>query len=720
MSAPVTAAHLLLVDDDALLRGMAARTLQHAGFDVSVAAGGEEALARFAQEPFDLVLLDLLMPGLDGFEVCRRIRDSTLGAKVPILILTGLNDTESIERAYGQGATDFITKPINWTLLSHRVRYALRIGLAAEAMRRSRESLARAQNLARLGSWAVLAGEGFECSAEQLRIFGAHERDFVDMQDFARSSAQQIVAEDRERVADARRHIASDGIPYQLEFRIERMDGAIRTVFEQATPVLDAHGRRSGYEGTTQDITERVQAAQRIRQLAHYDEVTGLPNRRFFAELADPALERARRNGTGCAILHADIDRFTGVNDVYGRNQGDTVLNTIAQRLRAWIRGGDLAGSNHAPAEQGVLARFGDNAFTILIVDLDSQEQAALVAQRLLAVIAQPILIDSPPAPPTLVLSASIGIALFPDDAPDLAGLTRCAEQAAHAAKYDGRARHRFFDEALNTQTMDRLMLETELRDAIGAGQLRLYYQPKVDARDGRIVGAEALVRWQHPQRGLLPPDRFIGLAEASGLIVPLTDWVLDTACHSLRDWADRGLRIVPLSVNLPMSSMADARLLDQLDELTQRYLLRPESLMLEVTETMLMQDVASVVSLLDRLRTRGYGLSLDDFGTGYSSLSYLKRLPMDELKIDRMFITDAARGGRDGALAAAVITLGSELGLQLVAEGVETAEQSAFLLGRGCHVQQGFLFSRPLPPAAFEELLGMGSIRRGQLQATF
>jgi diguanylate cyclase (GGDEF)-like protein len=713
MTSLAPGAQLLLVDDDALLRGMAARTLQHAGFEVSVAADGEEALAQFAQQPFDLVLLDLLMPGLDGFEVCRQIRESALGTSVPILILTGLNDTESIERAYGQGATDFITKPINWTLLTHRVRYALRIGLAADATRRSRESLARAQSLARMGSWEVFSDGRVECSAELFRIYGECERDFVDMKDFAQSAARAVVAEDRQRVIDARLRIARDGRPYQLEFGIELLDGAIRTIFEQATPVLDAHGHRTGFEGITQDITERVQAAQRIRQLAHYDEVTGLPNRRFFAELAGPALERARRNGTGCAVLHADIDRFTGVNDVYGRSHGDAVLKTIAQRLRLWIRGGDLAGVNPAVTEQSVLARFGDNAFTILIVDLDSQEQAATVAQRLLAAVAQPVVIDSPPAPPTLVLSASIGIALFPGDAPDLAGLTRCAEQAVRAAKDAGRARHCFFDETLNAQSMDRLLLETELRHAIGAGQLRLYYQPKVDARNGRIVGAEALVRWQHPERGLVPPDRFIGLAEDSGLILPLTDWVLDTACRGLRQWSDAGLRTVPVSVNLAMSSLSDASLADQLDELMQHYRLCPASLMLEITETMLMQDVTSVVALLERLRTRGYGVSLDDFGTGYSSLSYLKRLPMDELKIDRMFITDAARGGRDGALASAVITLGSELGLQLVAEGVETPEQSAFLLGRGCYVQQGFLFSRPLPEDVFEQLLAAGTIRR-------
>ncbi|MBU0587094.1 MAG: bifunctional diguanylate cyclase/phosphodiesterase [Gammaproteobacteria bacterium] len=454
----------------------------------------------------------------------------------------------------------------------------------------------------------------------------------------------------------------------------------------------------------------RAAAEQRALQLAHYDEVTGLPNRRLFAQLAAPTLERSSRKGSGCAVLHVEIDRLGGVHDIYGRSQVDTVLAGITQRIRQCIRGGDVAAVSPASDDPSVVARLGDNAFSILIADLDSQERASPVAQRLLAAVAQPIVIDAQP----LVLSASIGIAMFPGDAQDLMGLMRCAEQAARAADDAGGAQHKFFDEALDARARDRALLEAELRQAIPAGQLCLHYQPKVDVRSGRIVGAEALVRWQHPQRGLIMPGRFITLAEESGLIVPLTSWVLHAACNSLRCWADAGLRSLPLSVNLPASSLADVRLLDQLDELMQHYGLSPSSLMLELTETMLMHDVASVIDVLDRLRARGFGLSLDDFGTGYSSLSYLKRLPVSELKIDRSFVTDVARGGRDGALAAAVITLGSELGLQVVAEGVETTEQSEFLLGRGCVLQQGFLYSKAVPLAEFEQMLETGTPLRG------
>jgi|APMI01.1.fsa_nt_gi diguanylate cyclase (GGDEF)-like protein len=449
----------------------------------------------------------------------------------------------------------------------------------------------------------------------------------------------------------------------------------------------------------------RLAAEQRALRLAHYDEVTGLPNRRLFAELAAPALARAQRQGTGCAVLHVQIERLADVNDVYGRSQGDVVLESLAQRLRSGIRGSDLAAVSALVQETGVVARLGDDAFSMLVADLDGQEPATAIAQRLLAAVSHPIVIDDRP----MVLSASIGIAMFPGDADDLDALTQCAEQAARVALNAGGGQHQFFDEALNASARDRVLLESELRHAILAGELRLLYQPKVDARSGCLKGAEALVRWHHPVRGVIPPSMFIPLAEECGLITPLTDWVLHTACASLRRWADAGLPAVPLSVNLPASSLADAKLLEQLDGLMQQYGLHPSSLMLELTETMVMRDVNAAVAVLDRLRAMGFALSLDDFGTGYSSLSYLKRLPMHELKIDRAFITDAARGGRDAALAAAVITLGSELGLSVVAEGVETVEQSDFLIGRGCSLQQGFLFSRPVPLGVFEDMLATG-----------
>ena len=699
-------ARLLIVDDDRMLRGMATKTLRHAGFEVTEVASGEEALQSFDARMPDLVLLDLMMPGLSGFEVCKHMREQA-GDGMPIVMLTGLDDTDSIELAYQHGATDFITKPINWTLLSHRVRYALRASRATQSMRHSRESLARAQRLAGMGNWAMFADGRMECSAELMRVFGFTPD--LGSSPIASVLIQRVLSPDRDALTQARARLLSDRAGYHMEYRIERPDGAVRTLFEQAAPIDRAPGHGPQAEGITQDISDRVRDQERIRRLAHYDGVTGLPNRQFFTELAGRALDRARRHGRSCAVLHVDIDRFQHVNDAFGRGGGDAVLKIVADRLRSWTRSDDVASSDASEADDlGVLASGGGNAFSLMIADLDGQDQATLVAQRLIMAVAQPLEVQSH----SVVLTASIGIAFFPSDASDLAGLARCAEQAGRAAKDAGRGQHRFFDEKMNAHAASRLRLEAELRQGIADGELRLHYQPKVDARSGAIIGAEALVRWERPGRGLVPPGEFIPLAEETGLVLPMTDWILEQACTHLRKWADAGLPRLPLSVNLAAPSLADLGLVDKLDALMRRYQLVPQDLVLEMTETMLMNDVRSGVVILEKLRERGFGLSLDDFGTGYSSLSYLKRLPMSELKIDRAFITDAARGGKDGALAGAIIAMGAQLDLQVVAEGVETIEQSAFLLARGCHVQQGYLFSRPVPAEAFEKLLRAGSLQ--------
>ncbi|WP_088280789.1 bifunctional diguanylate cyclase/phosphodiesterase [Ideonella sp. A 288] len=698
---PVPAgSRLLVVDDDCLLRGMAARTLRHAGFDIVEADSGEQALSVFEATPFDLVLLDVLMAGIDGFETCRRLRRLPGGARVPVLMLTGLNDTESIDRAYEAGATDFITKPIQWVLLAHRVRYGLRSAAAADAMRRSGDSLARAQRMAHMGNWELRVGGQMGCSEELARIFGAP----AEAMQCASADAflERVRDFDRERVRQARERLQNEGMPYQLVFQVERFDGVARTVFEQAAPVRDVHGRQVAAEGITQDITDRVEAERQIRHLALHDTLTGLPNRDFFLELAAPALEQARRSDSLCAVLQLDIDRFKSVNDAIGHEGGDRVLRVIAERLQAGTRGADLTAIGRHGGHVEVLARLGANAFTVMLVDLDRAEHAAGAAQRLLQAVAEPIHL----AGRDVQVTASIGISLFPRDAREPAELVRFAEQALYEAKRTGRARHRFFDETMNAEASARLAREADLRRAIGNGELRLHLQPKVDAASRRIVGAEALVRWQHPERGLVPPVDFIPLAEETGLILPLTDWVLEEACSLLAGWARDGLPLVPVAVNVATPCFMSDDLVDMLSARIARHGLQPGQLMLEVTETLLMSDIDRAVARLEALRARGFRLSLDDFGTGFSSLGYLKRFPIDELKIDRSFVRDVQHGGKDGALVASIITLGRMLDLKVVAEGVETDAQAAALMAQGCQLHQGFLYARPMPAAQFRELL--------------
>jgi diguanylate cyclase (GGDEF)-like protein len=695
---PAAPPRLLVIDDTVLALRIAANTLQHAGFAVETVNSGPAALEAFAAQRFDAVLLDLVMPDMDGFEVCQRIRALPHGASVPILMFTGRNDTESIERAYQLGATDFITKPINWALLSHRVRYALRASAAAEATRRAADRLVRAQRAASLGNWMLTPDGGAELSDELLRILdmdpGSHPLSQVEI------FFQHVVPEDQERVLEALNQLRQHGVPLQVQFRFRRRDGQLRTLHSQGSTVLDDNGHVIGLEGITQDITERVEANERIRRLAEYDDTTGLPNRKLFADLATPVVERATRHRETGALFFVDIDLFKAVNDAFGRNVGDAVLKEVAERLRAWTPQGDGA-TGERPADRPLLACAGGDAFTLLVPNLAGQEQASEVAEQLLQVLARPIAVESQ----SLVLTASIGIAFYPSDAATLPELMLCAEQSVHAAKHSGRALHRFFNQQMNALATRRLRLETELRRAIECNELRLHFQPKVDAKRGAIVGAEALVRWQHPERGLVPPGEFVPLAEESGLILPLTRWVLEAACRHLRKWSDAGLPTIPLSVNLAAPSLSDCTLIEQLDTLMLRHDLAPGVLMLEITETLLMRDVQAGIAMLGNLRARGYGLSLDDFGTGYSSLSYLKRFQVDELKIDRAFVTDITHDSREGTLAAAIIALGHELGLKVVAEGVEAEAQSAFLLSRGCTVQQGNFFSPAVPAEQFERL---------------
>lgn len=707
MSPKPSAGRLLLVDDDLILRGMATQTLRHAGFEVIAVDSGEEGLRVFDTEVIDLVLLDVMMPGIDGFEVCSRLRAMPRGAQVPILMLTGLNDAESVESAFRCGATDFVTKPINWTLLGYRVRYSLRASASAEAAVRSSQHLANAQRLANLGSWEWhVAGDELTCSDELLNILGRSGSGCADVS--VQTLLDHVCDVDRAAVQKARDAAAGQGHPYQLDFSIVRLDGKPRVLSEQASARLDASGRVVAIEAIVQDITARIEAERRIHQLAFYDGLTGLANRQLFMDFARMALERARRLRSLCAVVHIDLDRFKSVNDALGQQGGNAVLRMLAKRLQETIRCADMASVNRvgtdsaAEPEPEIVARVGGNAFTLLLVDIASNEHAALVTNRLLQVVSEPLDLYNE----ALVLTASAGIALFPRDASDASGLAEKAEQAMYAAKAAGRARVRFYDNQMNAAASVRLMQENDLRRGIDEGEMCLFYQPQVNAATGEMTGAEALIRWRHPRRGLVSPADFIALAEETGLIKPLGEWVIRAVCEAISRWQANGLRQIPVSINLSIANLVDSDLVENLEMALHKFGIDANRLTLEITETMLMSDPDRTVARLHLLREKGFGLSLDDFGTGFSSLSYLKRFPVHELKIDRSFVRDATRGGLDAAIAGSIIELGKQFGLHVVAEGVETAEQAAFLVARGCTAHQGYLYARPMPVEEFEDVL--------------
>jgi diguanylate cyclase (GGDEF)-like protein len=443
-------------------------------------------------------------------------------------------------------------------------------------------------------------------------------------------------------------------------------------------------------------------------RLAYTDLLTGLPNRRMFTEQLQRVLQRTGRDARSCAMLHVEVDRLKHVSEALGNRVGDELLRAVADRLEGAVRATDPVARLHDSDLASIPARLGGGEFGVLIANLSDPENAGSVARRLIGAVQEPLNAMGH----ELFVTASVGIALFPGDAGDEETLLKHAEAAAVNARQTGASSYAFFSPETQKRSLERLTLETQLRKALDRGQLHLAYQPKVDVTSGRILGAEVLLRWRHPELGNVPPDRFIPVAEGANLMGPIGDWVLRTACSQLRLWAASGLRHMSLAVNVSAQQFRQRGLLGSVREAVAVSGVDPRRLTLELTESMLMDNADENVQALRELKALGLQLSIDDFGTGYSSFSYLRRFPIDELKIDRSFLTDlSASEDRSNAarIVRTVILLAHGLGLRVVAEGVEREDQLAFLREQGCDAFQGFLVSRPVPPAAFLDLVRSG-----------
>jgi diguanylate cyclase (GGDEF)-like protein/PAS domain S-box-containing protein len=480
------------------------------------------------------------------------------------------------------------------------------------------------------------------------------------------------------------------GTPQVHEESIRTPDGRHHDAIYYKATFTRADGSVAGLIGTIVDITERKQAEERVRHLAHFDELTGLPNRSMFNQRLGHALARARRAGDPLAILFIDLDRFKNVNDTLGHEAGDRVLKEIAQRLRGCLR------------EVDTVSRLGGDEFVVLIEGPPQPADVADVAQKILAAVARPVLLESQ----EFHLTASIGISTCPGDSDDLQGLMKNADIAMYRAKEQGKNNFQFYSAQINVHTLERVALESDLSHALERNEFLLHYQPKVDIGSNRIVGMEALVRWQQPGKELIPPAQFIPLAEETGLIVPIGEWVLKTACLQNKAWQDQGLPWLRMAVNLSPRQFAHESLLHDVARVLNETGLDPAWLEFEITESMVMRDPEHAVTLLRGLKAMGIHLSIDDFGTGYSSLSYLKRFPLDSVKIDRSFIRDVPGDGDDAAITQAIIAMAHSLRLGVIAEGVETEEQLHFLRVNGCDEMQGYHFSGPLPEDQFLRLL--------------
>ncbi len=472
-----------------------------------------------------------------------------------------------------------------------------------------------------------------------------------------------------------------EGQVFRTECRFQRPRGLTTWVFVQAEPVFDTRQQLSGYIGSVTDISERKRTEEEIRRIAYYDALTKLPNRAFFLEQLGRTLASAKRNERRAALLFCDLDNFKDVNDSLGHDKGDLLLQGIAERLSSCIRKGDT------------LSRLGGDEFVLLLPVVESDRDAVMVARKIKDTLARPFELDGN----EVYTSPSIGIAFFPEDGDSVSTLLKHADMAMYAAKTKGRNRYQFFSEEMHKRAVERMQLEAGLRQALDRNEFKLVYQPQYELATGRLVGVEALLRWEKPDRGTVPPARFIPLAEETGMIHPIGEWVLREACTQVKEWLDAGYPDLRVAVNLSGRQFAEAGLVEMVRRILDETGLAARNLELEITESVLMQDAEVAAAIIAELRADGVGVAIDDFGTGYSSLVYLKRLPVSRIKIAPDFVRDIARDERDRAIAEAVITLGRDLGLEIVAEGVETAEQAAMLKKLACPLVQGFHFDHPL-----------------------
>ncbi len=691
---------ILVVDDDAAGRRLTRATLSRAHFTVSEAADGRQALDLLAQQLPDLVLMDVSMPVMDGFAACVELRKLPGGARVPVIMMTGLDDVQSIERAFEVGASDFITKPINWTILAHRVRYILRASHAIDELSQNQRRLSNAQRIGEMGDWEWDARDDrLMPSEEASRILGHDwaDRPFAFDEFFTRIHPDDVAPLQRLREGTW----GIDG-SFAVDHRIVLADGMLRHVHQQVEVIeRAASGEPLRLAGAVHDVTRRKEAEEQIRRLAYYDPLTGLPNRLLFTEQLQRALGHAERHAHRLAIMFVDLDNFKRVNDTLGHKVGDELLRTASARLLASLRTYDCVTRN-ASDGGATIARLGGDEFIVMLTDVQTPSDVASVARRLVSTLAEPLTIQGT----EIFVGGSVGIALYPEDGNDLDSLLKNADTAMYRAKESGRGAFQFYDHSMNARALDRLMMETRLRRALERKEFVLHYQPRVDVLTGRVVGAEALIRWQDPERGMLPPAEFVPLLEDVGLVIPAGEWVIEAACRQAAAWEAAGLGRIPVAVNLASTHLRERALPALVARAIKDHGLPASGLEIEVTESILLADSALSGEIADELNAMGVKLSIDDFGTGYSSLSYLKRLPIASLKIDRSFVRDIVSDPDDEAIVSAIIALAHSLKLKVVAEGVETEEQLAFLRSRHCDEYQGYLTSRPVDGVEFARVV--------------
>src|ERR1700747_2471925 len=682
---------LLIVDDNEMNRDMLARRLARKGYAIGLAESAKELLERVKQDAVDLVLLDIEMPQISGLDALKALREHYSQAELPIIMVTAKSQSDDIVTALDLGANDYLTKPIDFPVAVARIGTQLSHKQAQEALKESEERYALAARGSNDGLWDWnLSANVVHFSPRWKAMLGYEEG---EMGDRPEEWFDRIHDADRERVKEEIGAHQKGLTPhFESEHRVLHKEGGFRWMLSRGVAVHDASGNVLRMAGSQTDITEGKVS----------DPLTGLPNRLLFIDRVSRLVKHAkRRKDQLFAVLFMDLDGFKMINDSMGHLIGDQLLLGVANRLEKCLRSTDTVARI---GETFTVARLGGDEFTVLLDHIKEPSDAKRAADRMMKALVAPFILGGK----EVFTSVSIGIALSNSAYEQPEDILRDADTAMYRAKSLGKARYEVFDADMRASVMARLQLETDLRHALERGEFRNFYQPIVALASEEIVGFEALLRWQHPSRGLLAPQEFIPVAEETGLIRELGWWNLREACRQISEWRAAAIahRHFTISVNLSAKQFLQPNLVEDIRKLLTELALLPEALKLEITESTVMADPSAAVEMLQQIKSLGIRLGIDDFGTGYSSLSYLHRFPLDTLKIDRSFISVMEDDGEGMEIARTILPMANNLRLDVVAEGVETLQQVAMLKKLHCKYAQGYYFSRPLSAEGTAALL--------------
>ncbi|WP_455201626.1 two-component system response regulator [Kaarinaea lacus] len=678
---------VMLVDDEPDERLLIRRELEKVGMQVYECNSGAAALDKLTEITPSVILLDVIMPGKDGIETCQEIRNNQAFKDIPVLMLTGVDGLEYIRQAFDAGATDFITKTTNLHFVSQRIKYALRNNSRTQDLKSWQEQLKQVHQVAGIGYWQLSVPDcRIALSDEALKLFGIGRSEF----DNSLSSFLDLIhLSDRDNVKTVIDNALFNREKLNVDHRIITRSGAECFVNLQGEVTYN-NGSPVSVVGIIQDITERKKTETSMQHQALYDSLTDLSNRRLFQERLSHAMSKAHSTEKLLAVCFFDLDNFKMINDNLGHAVGDELLKSVARRLRSTMRQGDI------------VARISGDEFAVAVEGLSNVDELEKIVEKLRFRLSQPYRIRGH----KIYTSASIGVALYPLDSSDRGEMLRNADAAMYRAKELGGNCFCYYTYDMNDRARRRLEMEKNLGKAVANGELCLYYQPQVDNETNTVVGVEALLRWNHPEFGMLSPSKFMAIADESGLILSIGQWVLVNACNELLRWHQSGHPDLRLSINMSSRQFAQEGIVENIEQVLTSTRLNPALVCVEITEDVAMKNISGTIDTMNRLKSLGLRTAIDDFGAGHSSMNMLQKLPIDSLNIDRSFVMRIADREQDGNAAKGIIALAHSLGLKVVAEGVETRTQAAFLKQQHCDFLQGYYFSPPVPADKIDEFL--------------